>query len=45
MAFAAAATIAPISMAFGCGAIVDTLPHGSALLKEPLAFMGNVEDK
>ena len=32
VAFAVAATIAPLSMVFGCGAIVDTLPYGSAFL-------------
>ena len=31
-------------MVFGCSAIVDTLPYGSALLEESLAFMGDVED-
>ena len=44
IAFAAAATIATLSMVFGCGALVDTLPYGSALLEESLAFMSNVED-
>ena len=44
MAFAAAATIEPLSMVFGCNAILDTLPYGSALLEESLAFIGNVED-
>ena len=44
MAFAAAATIEPLSMVFGCSAIVDTLPYGSALLKDLLAFMRNVKD-
>ena len=43
VAFAAAATIAPLSMVFGYGALVDTLPYGSALLEESLAFMGCVE--
>ena len=41
MAFAAAVTIAPLSMVFGCGTIVDTLPYGSILLEESLAFMGS----
>ena len=40
VAFAAAATIEPSSMVFGCSAMVDTLPYGSALLKESLTFMG-----
>lgn len=44
MAFAAAATIAPIYMVIRCGVIVDTLPCGSALLEESLAFMRSVED-
>ena len=34
VAFAAAATIAPLSMGFVCGANLDTLPYGSALLDE-----------
>jgi hypothetical protein len=42
--FAAAATIEPLSMVFGCSTFVDTLLYGSALLEESLAFMGNVED-
>ena len=45
VAFAAAATIAPLSMVFGCGAFVDTLFYGSVLLKESLAFIGNAEDQ
>ena len=45
VAFAAAATIAPLSMVFGCGAMVDTLPYGSALLEELLAFMGSTDDQ
>jgi hypothetical protein len=45
MAFAAAATITPSPMVFGCGAFVDTLPYDSALLEESLAFMGIVEDQ
>ena len=45
MAFAAAATIAPLSMVFGCGVIVDTLPYGSPLLQESLAFMGSTDDQ
>ena len=45
MAFAATATIAPLSMVFGCGAIVDTLPYGSTLLEESLAFMGSIDDQ
>ena len=44
VAFAAAATIASLPMVFGCGALVDTLPYGSALLEESLAFMSNAED-
>ena len=44
VAFATATTITPLSMVFGCGAIVDTLPYGSILLEESLAFMMNVED-
>ena len=44
VAFAAAATIEPVSMISGCSAIVDTLPYGSALLEGSLAFMGDVED-
>ena len=45
MAFAAAATIIPLFMVFGCGAIVDTLPYGSALLEESLAIMGSTYDQ
>ena len=45
MALAAAATIAPLSMVFGCGAIVDTLPHVTILLEDLLAFMGSIEDQ
>ena len=30
---------------FGCCVVVDTLPYGSALLEESLAFMGSVEDR
>jgi hypothetical protein len=45
VAFAAAAAIAPLPMVFGCGAFVDTLPYGSALLEESLAFMRNDEDQ
>ena len=44
MAFAVAATVAPLSMVFGCGVVVDTLSYGSALLEELLAIMGSVED-
>ena len=44
IAFAAAATITPLYVVFGCGALVDRLPYGSALLEESLAFMGNAED-
>ena len=33
-----------LSVVSGCSAIVDTLPYGSALLEESLAFMGDVED-
>ena len=32
-------------MVFECGAIVDTLPYGSALLEESLAFMGGKENE
>ena len=45
MAFAAAATIAPLYMVFGCGVVVDTLSYGSVLLEESLAFMGSIEDQ
>ncbi len=45
LAFVAAVTIAPLSMFFGCGEIVDTLPHASKLLEESLAFMESVEDQ
>ena len=45
MAFAVVATIVPLSMVFECGVIVDTLPYGSTLLKESLAFVGSVEDQ
>ena len=45
MAFAAAATIAPLSMVFGCGAIVHTLTYGCALLDKSLAFMGSTDDQ
>ena len=45
VAFAAAATITPLSMVFGCGAIVDILPYGSALLEEFLIFMGSIDDQ
>ena len=38
VAFAAAATIAPLSMVFGIGVIVDTLPYG-------LHYWGSVEDQ
>ena len=31
-------------MVFGCGALVDMLPYGFALLEESLAFIGNAED-
>ena len=44
VAFSAAATISPLSMVFGCSVVVDTLPHGSALLEESLVFMGSDED-
>ena len=39
-----AATIAPLSIVLGCGAIVDTLPWDSTLLEESLAFKESVED-
>jgi hypothetical protein len=45
VAFAAVATIAPLSMVFGCGTFVNTLPYGSALLEESLAFTGSAEDQ
>ena len=45
VAFAAAATIAPLSMVFGCGVVLDTLPYGSALLEESLAFMGSADNQ
>lgn len=35
-------TIASLSMVFGCGNIVDTLPYASALLEESLAFIKSV---
>ena len=38
-------TIAPLSMVFGCGALIDILPCGSALLEDSLAFIGSVEDQ
>ena len=31
-------------MVFGCGAVVDTLPYGSALLEELLAFMSDADN-
>ena len=43
VAFVAAATIESLSMVFGCSAMVDILPYGSALLEESLAFMGDVK--
>ena len=45
MAFAAAATIAQLSMILGCRVFIDTLPYGPALLEESLVYMGNVEDQ
>ena len=45
MPFVVVATIAALSMVFGCGAIVDILSYASALLEESLAFMGSVEDQ
>ena len=45
MAFSVAATIAPLTIDFGCGAFVDTLPYGSALFEESLALIENVEDQ
>lgn len=45
MAFVATAIIASLPMVFACGAIVDTLPCGSILLKETLALMGGIEDQ
>ena len=45
VAFTAAAIITPLSMVFGCGAIVDTLPYGSTLLEESLAIMGSTDDQ
>lgn len=41
----AAATIIPLSIDFRFGSFVDTLPYGSALLEESLAFFGNAEDQ
>ena len=45
VAFAVAATIIHLPMVFGCGAIVETLPCGFALLEELLAFMGSTYDQ
>ena len=45
VAFTAAAIITPLSMVFGCGAIVDTLPYGSTLLEESLAFMRSTDNQ
>ena len=45
VAFAAAATIAPLSLVSECSAIVDTLPYGSALLEESLAFIGGTDNQ
>ena len=44
VAFAATAIIEPLSMVFGCSAIVDTFSFGSALLEESFAFMRDVGD-
>ena len=44
VAFAAVVTIALLSMVFGYGALVDTLPYGFALMEESLAFMNNAEN-
>ena len=44
VAFAAVATIAPLSMVFGWSSIMDKVPYISVLLEESLAFMGSVED-
>ena len=45
VAFTAVATIAPLPMVFGCGTFVDTLPYGTTLLDEFLAFMASAEDQ
>ena len=45
MAFAAAATKAPLSMVFGCDIFVDTLSYGFALLEVSLALLGSIEDQ
>ena len=45
VAFAAAATIASLSMVFECGVVLGTLPYESALLEESLAFIGSVENQ
>ena len=45
VAIAVAATIPPLSMVFGCGVTMDTLPYGSALLEVSLAFMGNTDNQ
>ena len=45
VAFAATAITTPLSIVFGCGAIVNTLPYGSALMKESPAYMGSTEDQ
>ena len=44
MPFAEAATIPLPPMVFGCGALVNTLPYGSALLEESLASMSNAKN-
>ena len=45
VAFAATATIAPLSMVFGCGVVVNTLLYWSVSLEESLAFMESAEDQ
>ena len=45
VAYTVAATIAPLSMVFGCGDVIDNLPYGYVLLKESLAFMRSIDDQ
>lgn len=45
MAFAVAATIALLSMVFGCGVIIKIMPFGSTLLEETLTLMGSTKDQ
>ena len=37
--------VAPVSMVFGCGAIMDTLPYAVTLLEESFAFIGSFQDQ